>query len=384
VWWSAERALERTSLDAVSDRQYDVPGEELAAVGDTLNVLVVGSDSREGLSAEERQELHTGDFDGAQTDTILLFQVTDEGVSAVSFPRDLKVTVAGETSKINAVLAAHGPDRLVGIVEGALGIDIDHYVQVAIPSFLDIVDAAGGVEICLDEALEDRKSGADFAPGCHDMDGADALAYVRSRAGPRGDFARVERQQTFLRALSDRATSLGVLGRPDVLRSVVTEVADGLTVDEDLSVPRMLALASALRGSLDEGIDATTIPAWPSDEDGVAYVIAYRPGVEGLAEALQGAEPLPAPLSDGPADVTSGSDCGPLAVPSRPRWSRACSSSPGSSRASWVRRRTRSRWTGRSSSTGRASRSRHVVSRSCWGPSRDRSRPGWSLPRAWT
>jgi LCP family protein required for cell wall assembly len=295
VWWSATRALERTSLDAVSDRSYDeVAGAELVSADGPLNVLVVGSDSREGLSDEERQRLSTGDFDGDHTDTILLFQVTDDGVSVVSFPRDLKVTVDDETMKINAVAPRFGADRLVAVVEASLGLDVDHYVAVAIPSFLDIVDAAGGVEICLEEELRDSKSGADFAPGCHDMDGADALAYVRSRSGPRGDFARAERQQTFLRALAERVTSLGVLARPDRLRSVVTEVAGGLEVDDELTVPRMLSLARSLRGALDDGIDATTLPAWPSDEDGIAYVIAYPPGVDALAEALGSGAALPA------------------------------------------------------------------------------------------
>lgn len=302
VWWSAERSIDRQSLDSITDRNGDgdddgegaADGGDDDTISDVLNVLVVGSDTREGLTEEQRKELSTGNFDGEQTDTILLVQTTPDGQSILSFPRDLKVQVGeGEPTKINSVLEGHGRDMLISVVEDAVGVQVDHYVEVAIPSFLEIVDAAGGVEICLEEPLRDRKSGADFEPGCHHMDGTEALSYVRSREGRRSDYARVERQQIFLRELADRATSLSVLSNPLRLRNVVTSVSEGLTVDEELTVGRMLELANGLRQRLDEGLEVTALPSYPSEERGIAYVVAYPPGVREMALALQTASPLP-------------------------------------------------------------------------------------------
>lgn len=297
-WVSAESALDRTSLANLTDRTGGlVDGEANAAdpaLDEVLHVLVVGSDSRAGLSDEERRRLTTGGDAGEQTDTILLFQVRPDGVTVVSFPRDLKVRLGDDgPMKINAVMSRGGPDALVGVVERALEIDVDHYVEVAIPSFLDIVDAVGGVELCLDEPLRDRKSGADFEAGCQRMDGTEALAFVRSRDGRRSDFARVERQQQFLRALSEEATSLPVLADPLQLRALATEVARGLTVDDGLSIPRMIELARALRGPLQDGqLTSVTVPGSTATEDDDAFVIAYPPGVDELGRVLRAAQPL--------------------------------------------------------------------------------------------
>ncbi|MBW3659749.1 MAG: LCP family protein [Actinobacteria bacterium] len=292
TWWSAERALDQQEVGSIDDRGTE--DAEAAAFDEVLDVLVVGSDDRSDLTEEQRRELHTGTFDGARTDTILWVQLRGDGVSIVSFPRDLLVrTVDDGNMRINQVLEVGGPDALAGVVEGILGAELDHYVEVSISSFLEIVDAAGGVEICLDEELRDRKSGADFDAGCHDMDGVDALAYVRSRQGDRSDFARVERQQIFLTALADKATSLSVLANPVRLRSLATTVAEGLTVDDGLGVPRMVDLARAMQGVLDEGLDSFTLPAYPMEVDGIPYVVPYEPGVAELSGRIARGEELP-------------------------------------------------------------------------------------------
>jgi LCP family protein required for cell wall assembly len=290
TWWSTEQALDRQDLRALSDRGE--AGE--AAFDDVLDVLVVGNDDRSDLTEAERRRLHTGSFDGARTDTILWVQLRPDGVSLVSFPRDLLVdTPRGGSMRINQVLEEGGREALVGTVEELVGAQLEHYVEVSIASFLDIVDAAGGVEICLDEPLRDDKSGADFAAGCHTMDGVEALAYVRSREGERGDFARVERQQAFLAALADRATSLPVLANPVRLRRVATSVASGLTVDDGLTVSRMLDLGRALQDAVGEGLDTFTVPAHPDDDGGPAYVLAYEPALAAIGQRLRTGEPFP-------------------------------------------------------------------------------------------
>lgn len=290
TYWSADRALGRREVDQIRDRGT----ADAAESNEPVDVLVVGSDTREGLSAEQRAELNTGSFDTERTDTILWVQLREDGVSLLSFPRDLRVEgPSGEPTKINRLTALGGPDALVGAVEGLLGEELEHYVELAIPSFLEIVEAAGGVEICLDEPLHDRKSGASFTAGCHHMDGPDALAYVRSRSGRRADFARVERQQRFLSALAERATSLSVLANPLRVRGLATSLADGLTVDEDLGVSRMVELATALREAIDGGLHTYTLPAYADASNGIAYVRPYGPGVTAVASYVRVGQPLP-------------------------------------------------------------------------------------------
>lgn len=294
VWRSTDAALDRERVDRIIDRGTRSAGGGDGSVDGILNVLVVGSDSRDGLDAAQRAELSTGDFNGERTDTILLAQVRRDGVSIVSFPRDLQIEVPDHgTGRINAALELGGANALVGAVEDLVSIEIDHYVEVAIPSFLEIVDAADGVELCLDEPLRDRRSGADFDEGCHRMEGPDALSYVRSRIGERGDFDRVERQQRFLVALADRATSLGVLANPVRLQELATTVADGLTVDDGLTIGRMVELGQAMRDVLEGGIDNSTVPAYAATVDGIDLVVPYEPGVEELSRQLSEGEPLP-------------------------------------------------------------------------------------------
>lgn len=294
VWRSTDAALDRERVDRITDRGTETVAEGADVIDRPLNVLVVGSDSREGLDAAQRDELNTGDFDGERTDTILLAQVRRDGVSVLSFPRDLRVEIPDHgTERINAALGLGGPNAVVGAVEDLVGIEVDHYVEVAIPSFLEIVEAADGVELCLDEPLRDRESGADFDEGCHRMDGPEALAYVRSRSGLRGDFDRVERQQRFMVALAERATSVGVLANPVRLQDLATTVADGLTVDDGLTIARMVDLGQVLRDVLEGGIDSHTVPAYAATIDGIDFVVPYQPGVEGLGRRLSQQEPLP-------------------------------------------------------------------------------------------
>lgn len=294
VWTSTEAALERERVDRITDRGSETVAEGEEVIDRPLNVLVVGSDSREGLDPAQRDELSTGDFDGERTDTILLAQVRRDGVAILSFPRDLRVEIPDHgTGRINAALAVGGPNAVVGAVEDLVGIEIDHYVEVAIPSFLEIVEAADGVELCLDEPLRNRESGADFDAGCHRMDGPEALAYVRTRSGLRADFDRVERQQRFMVALAERATSVGVLANPVRLQELATTVADGLTVDDGLTIARMVELGQAMRDTLAGGVDSHTVPAYAAKVDGIDFVIPYEPGVEELGRRLSQQEPWP-------------------------------------------------------------------------------------------
>jgi LCP family protein required for cell wall assembly len=196
--------------------------------------LVIGSDSREDLSREERARLGTGQATGVRTDTIMLLHLTATGPAVlVSIPRDSYVTIPGHgKDKINAAFAYGGPRLLVQTVEQATGLRIDDFVMTGLGGFAGVVDAVGGVRICPKVAIKDAKAHIDVPKGCQTMDGPTALGYARARySDPRGDLGRVERQREVLAAIAAKTLSPSVLGLP--WRAGPAAVAGGraLTVD---------------------------------------------------------------------------------------------------------------------------------------------------------
>ncbi|MDX1621682.1 MAG: LCP family protein, partial [Nitriliruptorales bacterium] len=160
--------------------RVDVDG--LLRGGGPLNLLVVGSDSRENLTPEERNELNTGSAPGQRTDTIFVMQISGGDVALLAFPRDLYVERCdGSQGRINAAMAIGGPGCLVETVSQLSGIPIDDYLEVQFLGFRDIVNAVGGVEMCLDRAIQDDDAGIDLPAGCQVLDGRQALGYVRVR-----------------------------------------------------------------------------------------------------------------------------------------------------------------------------------------------------------
>jgi LCP family protein required for cell wall assembly len=151
-----------------------------------------------------------------------------------------------------------GPELLVRTVEGATGLRIDHYVEIGFLGIVSVVDAVGGVEMCVPEAIEDPKAALDIEEGCQTLDQATALGYVRTRATASSDFGRVERQRAFISALLDKATSPGTLLNPFRIVPLATGLSNSIAVDEGDHVWHLAQLGLAMRG-LSAGI-STTVP----------------------------------------------------------------------------------------------------------------------------
>jgi LCP family protein required for cell wall assembly len=291
LWWLAEQRMDRQAVDALGG---DKPAEASETI-EELNVLIVGSDSREGLTDEQIRELKLGEFEGKQADTILLVQLRpdDEVANVVSIPRDLRIeTTDGREMRINSALARGGADLMVRAIETLAGVAVDHYVEVSIPGFLASVEALGSVEICLDDPLQDRHSGADFSAGCHDMDPEESLSFVRSRAGPRGDFERIERQQTFMAAVLHELTSARILTNPPRLVRLVDHLGRHVTTDEGLSIRDMRRIARELSGVEDGTVRKVAMPAYADSREDVDYVSAYEPGSQALFRQLRQGQPV--------------------------------------------------------------------------------------------
>jgi LCP family protein required for cell wall assembly len=282
-------------VDALADYQ----GRPAATPGQDW--LVVGSDSREGLSAQQRRQLRTGSAVGRRTDTIMLLHIGDHGATLVSLPRDSYVSIPAYTdskgkrhsaqkNKLNAAYSFGGPQLLARTVENATDIRLDHYLEIGFGGFVQIVDAVDGVDLCLDKAIKDKDAGANLKAGCQRMTGPQALSFVRARHfDPRQDLGRVERQQEFLRALTKRIARPGVLLNPFTFFPVMNASLAAVTVDNDSGPFDLLRLFWSMRKlSGGDGVTTTVPVADPNFRPGGGIGSAVKWDDNG-AEALFGA-----------------------------------------------------------------------------------------------
>jgi LCP family protein required for cell wall assembly len=284
----------------VSSRIPTIEVDGLASTSRPMHVLVVGSDSREELTAEQRRALSTGSAEGERTDTIFLMTIQGGRTALLAFPRDLWVTRCdGSTGRINVAEEIGGPSCLVQTVRELSGIDVQHYVRVTFGGFVDVVDAVGGVEVCLEEPINDRDAGIDLPAGCQVLEGPDALGYVRVRKID-DDLGRIQRQQRFLQALARQVAAPSTLLNP--VRSVRTmnEVGGALATDSGMGPFPLLRLAWGGRSLATGGAVAHTVPGTPDRTSGGADILRVR---EAEAEALFATFRDGSILSEGPPEV---------------------------------------------------------------------------------
>ena len=140
----------------------------------------------------------------------------------VSIPRDSYVEIPDHgQDKINAAFAIGGASLLAQTVEQATGMRLDHYAEIGFDGFDQMVDAVGGVTMCLPEPISDPLAGIELPAGCQELDGRNALGYVRSRATPRADLDRMINQRQSMSALIHRAPSPLVLETEPQLMNVL-------------------------------------------------------------------------------------------------------------------------------------------------------------------
>ena len=214
------------------------PAGHRPADQDGTNYLLVGSDSRAGLSAEQRKKLHTGNASGQRTDTIVLVHDGSGPTLTMSIPRDSQVPIPGHgTSKINAAFAYGGPKLLIKTIEQNTGIHIDHYVEIGLGGFVNIVDSVGGVTICPTHTMNDKLANLHVKKGCQHADGTVALAFARSRhADPKlGDIARGGQQRAVMAAVGHKALSPWTILNPFRYWNLWTSTTANLIVDQDMS-----------------------------------------------------------------------------------------------------------------------------------------------------
>lgn len=247
-------AIDRITIDGLDRDAGGVEGP--------MTVLVAGVDRRDGLTKEQIRAAKLGKFPGERSDTMMLLHVSGDRkrISVVSLPRDSYVTIPAHESngsegakgqnvparpgKLTWAYQFGGASLAVKTVKRATGVSIDHYVEVNFYGFVKMVDALGGVDVCVEQPVDDPKSGLRLAAGKSHLDGMKALAFARTRYSLTGgsDLGRIDRQQQFLAALMKQAMSTETLRNPVKSTKFLDAALGTLTVDDQLAedLPKMV------------------------------------------------------------------------------------------------------------------------------------------------
>ncbi|MEV5824915.1 LCP family protein [Spirillospora sp. NPDC052242] len=304
-------------LDGRIDRE-DVKGRlgenRPAKLNDATNILLLGSDSREGANSRYGVEA------GRRSDTTILLHISPGGKGAIglSFPRDSMVaipecetgrrTVPGRFGMINSAFAEGGPACTWRTIEALTKIHIDHYVEVDFAGFTRVVDALGGVEICVPRKIDDPKAELHLEAGRQTVRGEQALGYVRTRYGfgDGSDLERIKRQQAFMASIVKKATDGSMLTDPGRVYAFLEAIASSIRTDEDMTLSVMQDLATGLRGISAGNVRFVTVPvqAYPQDRNRVQFDKARaEPLFAAIREDNTVPEPEPPPAKKGPPPV---------------------------------------------------------------------------------
>jgi LCP family protein required for cell wall assembly len=262
------------------------------ASGGAMNVLMVGSDSRAGLT-DPADVKRFGTVGGRRSDTIILAQIIpsqQRGV-LISIPRDLWVTVhhGGRSyeGKINGAYA-YGPQAVIDTVYGLTGVPVNHYVEVNFGGFRKMVDSIGGIDVCNQQTFYDDVIGWGLSAGPHHLTGLDALQYVRTRhATADGDFGRIKRQQEFLRSVMSKVGRPSVLGNPVRVNRLATAFAQNVTVDQYFKLPDLVRLAVSLRRVGQHQLETYSVPARIGHVGAQSVVFVNQTQAEPLFSAMR-------------------------------------------------------------------------------------------------
>jgi LCP family protein required for cell wall assembly len=252
---------------------------KVAPPGLPFNVLLIGSDSRADVSASQASHYGSEETAGGQrSDVVKIVHIVPAtgAVSVLSIPRDTMVAVAGDTSEIgkyNRINATYntGPDQLVQTIEADFGIPIEHTVQLNFEAFEGAVDAIGGINVSFPYPAKDSYTGLDITQtGCQHLNGGYSLALARSRHyeylkdgywqyDGTGDYGRIQRQNTFLKALINQAETRY---SPLTLNAFIGSVVQGVTIDSTFTVSDLISLARQFHTFSSNSLATATLPTY--------------------------------------------------------------------------------------------------------------------------
>ncbi len=261
-----------------------------------VNYLLVGSDTREGLTKAELKALKVGSVKtaaGKRSDTIILVHISKDRDKAtiISIPRDTFAEIPAYRdkngnarpsvySKLNSSFNWGGAPLLVETLESMTGLRIDHYIEVNFVGFARMVDSLGGIEVCTTRDINDPKSYLILTKGTHTLNGIEALKYVRTRDfDGMGDIGRMQRQQQFMSSVLRKATSAGVLLNPVKLLNFLNSALAAVTTDAELNRDDLLTLGKQLKNLSASKVRTLTVPlqSYNYSHNGVTASVLWDP-----------------------------------------------------------------------------------------------------------
>ena len=317
-----------TKVDVSTAIGTDRPTQAPEAT-EAVNILLIGSDTREGEGNDAYADRDGTIGGGAHSDTNLLVHLSADRSSAtvVSIPRDSMTPAPPDCSSTapkdqwgmrqwNQNYSLGGTGCLIRTLEGNTGVFIDHYAVVDFRGFKQMVDALGGVEVCTSTAIDDANTHLQLSAGRHTLDGRQALQYVRVRksVGDGSDLQRIDRQQAFLSSVAQQATSSKLLLQPTKLYGFLDAATRSLTTDPEFGVGTMRDLATSVKGIGLDKIQFVTVPneayapdpnrvQWKASADQIWSALREDRQVGEKKKATTAPSPTATPLTVSPADV---------------------------------------------------------------------------------
>jgi LCP family protein required for cell wall assembly len=289
-------------------RGTDEPVPQVGSIDGAVNLLLTGSDTRTGQNGfQDKADLRGSSGAGNNDVTMVLHISADhQHATIVSIPRDLLVTIpacprangstAGPVTNamFNTTLSRGGLGCTVIATEKLTGLDIQYAAEISFDGVIEMSNAVGGVTVCLATPLTDRYVGLNLPAGEQTIEGAAALAFVRSRhgVGDGSDLGRISNQQLFMSSLMRTLTSAGVLSNPVTLYSLANAAIHNMTLSDTLTAPTtMVAIALALKGI---NLSNVVFVEWPTRTSPAfpGRVVAEQPADTILASALDADRPV--------------------------------------------------------------------------------------------
>lgn len=289
-----------------SQQELDELGDVLEATGfeDPFYMMLIGSDARSDDPTM-----------GARSDTNIVVRVdaTKGQLTLVSIPRDTRIDIPGHgTNKFNAAYAFGKAPGVIDAAEKLLDIDISHYAEVNFEELIELVDAVGGVDIEVDELIDDPQADLDatkrhnvIEAGMQHLDGQEALAFARSRAFAAGDFTRSAHQRQLIEAIVDEVLSAPLTQMPGIIEKA------SACVTTDLKISDLLTLANLFKEKDDITMYSAMLPSTPAMIGGVSYVINNEEATAAMMKLVEKGEdpndldldeyPMPAYYDEGEA-----------------------------------------------------------------------------------
>lgn len=291
-----QKALINQDLHSMSQSELEAVDNELTGsihFDEPFTMLLLGSDARSDDPSM-----------GARTDTIILTRIdpTTNNISMLSIPRDTMIEIPSVgTQKFNAAYTFGGPSGTIAAVKNLCGVDIDHYAEVNFEGLVGLIDAIGGIDVVVDETVDDPDAGDVVIPaGEQHLDGAAALTFSRSRAYADGDYTRVSNQRKVIEAIVHR----GLNAPATELHGLIQASTEFLTTDSAMDVDFIYSLADQIRHNNDYPVTITsaTLPSSTATIGGISYVIADQAGVQEIIRIFNEGGDISQPLDTSSID----------------------------------------------------------------------------------